>query len=97
MDIGPTLAFARRLAERRRPVWVRYVLVPSWSDHPADVEGVARFAAGLGNVQRVDVLPSTRWDVSSGSSSVWSTGWGRPPRLRRKPSSGRARPSATRG
>jgi pyruvate formate lyase activating enzyme len=57
MDIGPTLAFARRLAERRRPVWVRYVLVPGWSDHPADVEGVARFAAGLGNVQRVDVLP----------------------------------------
>ena len=57
MDIGPTLAFARRLAARRRPVWLRYVLVPGWSDDPADVEGVARFAAGLGNVERVDVLP----------------------------------------
>jgi pyruvate formate lyase activating enzyme len=57
MEIEPTLAFARRLAERRRPVWLRYVLVPGWSDDPADVAGVARFAAGLGNVGRVDVLP----------------------------------------
>jgi pyruvate formate lyase activating enzyme len=57
MEIGPTLAFARRLASRSRPVWLRYVLVPGWTDDPAEVEGVARFAAELGNVQRVDVLP----------------------------------------
>jgi pyruvate formate lyase activating enzyme len=57
MEIGPTLAFARRLAERRRPVWLRFVLVPGWSDDPATVEGIAGFAAGLGNVERVDVLP----------------------------------------
>lgn len=57
MDVEPTLAFARRLAGRRRPVWLRYVLVPGWSDDAAEVEGVAAFAAGLGNVERVDVLP----------------------------------------
>ena len=57
MEIGPTLAFARRLAERRRPVWVRFVLVPGLADDPGDIEGVAEFAAGLGNVERVDVLP----------------------------------------
>jgi pyruvate formate lyase activating enzyme len=57
MEIGPTLAFARRLAALRRPVWVRFVLVPGWSDHPEEIEGVARFAASLGNVERVDVLP----------------------------------------
>jgi pyruvate formate lyase activating enzyme len=57
MEIGPTLEFARRLAERRRPVWVRFVLVPGWTDDPAEIEGVARFAAALGNVERVDVLP----------------------------------------
>ena len=56
-DVAPTLAFARRLAERKRPVWVRFVLVPGFSDHPDDVAGIARFAAGLGNVERVDVLP----------------------------------------
>ena len=57
MEIGPTHEFARRLAARRRPVWVRYVLVPGWSDDPAEIEGVAQFAAGLGNVARLDVLP----------------------------------------
>jgi pyruvate formate lyase activating enzyme len=57
MEIGPTLEFARRLAERRRPLWLRYVLVPGWGDAPGEVEGVAAFAAGLGNVERVDVLP----------------------------------------
>jgi pyruvate formate lyase activating enzyme len=57
MDVAPTLAFARRLAERRRPVWLRYVLVPGWSDDPGEIEGVSRFAGELGNVERVDVLP----------------------------------------
>jgi pyruvate formate lyase activating enzyme len=57
MDVAPTLAFARRLAERRRPVWLRYVLVPGWSDNTGEVEGVSRFAGELGNVERVDVLP----------------------------------------
>ena len=57
MEIGPTLAFARRLAELRRPVWLRFVLVPGWSDDPETVEGIAGFVAGLGNVERVDVLP----------------------------------------
>ncbi|WP_017241078.1 hypothetical protein [Streptomyces sp. SS] len=33
------------------------MLVPGLTDDPADVEGVAGFAAGLGNVSRVDILP----------------------------------------
>lgn len=57
METGPTLAFARRLAARRRPVWVGFVLVPGWTDDAEEIEGFARFAAGLGNVERVDVLP----------------------------------------
>ncbi len=31
MDNAPTLDFARRLAQRRRPMWVRFVLVPALS------------------------------------------------------------------
>jgi pyruvate formate lyase activating enzyme len=57
MDVAPTLEFARRLAARRRPVWVRFVLVPGHSDDLEDIANIARFAAGLGNVERVDVLP----------------------------------------
>ena len=57
MDNGPTLQFARRLAAQRRPVWVRFVLVPGLSDDEPTVTGIAKFAASLGNVERVDVLP----------------------------------------
>ena len=56
-EVGPTLDFARRLAERRRPVWLRFVLVPGLTDDAEDITRVARFAAALGNVERVDVLP----------------------------------------
>ena len=57
MDNGPTLEFARRLASRKRPVWLRYVLVPDLTDDPDDIRNVARFVGSLGNVERVDVLP----------------------------------------
>lgn len=57
MDVAPTLEFARRLAACRRPVWVRYVLVPGLTDDRHDVAQTAAFAARLGNVERVDVLP----------------------------------------
>lgn len=57
MDNAPTLAFARRLASLRRPMWLRYVLVPGLTDDLSDISKTAEFAAGLGNTERVDVLP----------------------------------------
>jgi pyruvate formate lyase activating enzyme len=57
MDLEPTLAFARRLAALRKPVWIRFVLVPGLTDAPEIVGGIAGFAASLGNVERVEVLP----------------------------------------
>ena len=56
-DVGPTLDFAKRLASRKRPVWLRFVLVPGLTDDKETVQPIAKFAAGLGNVERVDVLP----------------------------------------
>ncbi|MFD8952186.1 pyruvate formate-lyase-activating protein [Streptomyces xanthophaeus] len=55
--LEPTLAFARRLADLGKEVHLRFVLVPGLTDARENVEGVAAFAAGLGNVSRVDVLP----------------------------------------
>ncbi len=55
--IDPVLQFARRLASRKRPVWLRYVLVPDLTDDPHDVGQLANFAAQLGNIERVDILP----------------------------------------
>ncbi|GII76780.1 pyruvate formate-lyase-activating enzyme [Sphaerisporangium rufum] len=58
--LAPTLRFARRLAVLGRPVWLRFVLVPGLTDDPDEVDGLAGFVAGLGNVERVDVLPFHR-------------------------------------
>lgn len=57
MDNGPTLAFARRLAERRKSVWLRFVLVPGLTDSDDNIAPIAQFVGALGNVERVDVLP----------------------------------------
>lgn len=56
-DMGPTLDFARRLAARKRPIWVRFVLVPGLTDDKELVASIAKFAAELGVVERVEVLP----------------------------------------
>jgi pyruvate formate lyase activating enzyme len=57
MDVAPTLAFAQRLAQQKRKVWIRYVLVPGLTEDPDDIAKIAEFAGGLGNIERVDVLP----------------------------------------
>jgi pyruvate formate lyase activating enzyme len=56
-EVSPILEFARRLAARHRPVWLRFVLVPDLTDDAGDIDKIANFTAGLGNVERVDVLP----------------------------------------
>jgi pyruvate formate lyase activating enzyme len=57
MDNETVLAFARRLAALRRPMWLRYVLVPGLSDDPGEIARIAEFAASLGNVEQVELLP----------------------------------------
>ncbi|MFD5813857.1 pyruvate formate-lyase-activating protein [Streptomyces sp. NPDC127038] len=56
-ELAPTLNFATRLDRLGVPVWIRYVLVPGRTDAPETVDGLAAFLSGLGNVDRVDVLP----------------------------------------
>jgi pyruvate formate lyase activating enzyme len=55
--LQPTLDYARRLSDLGRPMWVRFVLVPELTDNFDDIHQIADFAAGLGNVERVEVLP----------------------------------------
>jgi pyruvate formate lyase activating enzyme len=57
LPVEPVLDFARRLAQLKRPVWLRFVLVPTLTDDPVDIARIAGFAAEMGNFQRVDVLP----------------------------------------
>jgi pyruvate formate lyase activating enzyme len=58
--LEPTIRFARRLAERGTPIWVRFVLVPGLTDDPATVDAVADLVAAVPTVERVEVLPFHR-------------------------------------
>jgi pyruvate formate lyase activating enzyme len=53
----PVIAFAQRLAALKRPMWLRYVLVPGLTDVASEIEQLGAFAAGLGVVERAEVLP----------------------------------------
>jgi pyruvate formate lyase activating enzyme len=56
-DLAPTLRFAERLASIGKPTWVRFTLVPGFTDDPANVEGIAKFVAPMKNVEWVEVQP----------------------------------------
>ena len=56
-DNSEVLTFARRLSELRRPMWLRYVLVPGLTDVDSEMKLMAEFAASLGVVERVEILP----------------------------------------
>jgi pyruvate formate lyase activating enzyme len=53
----PVIDFARRLSLLRRPMWLRYVLVPGLTDVADEMRQLAEFAASLGVVERAEVLP----------------------------------------
>lgn len=51
------LTMAEYLSEIQKPVWIRHVLVPGYTDSDADLDALGAFVERLSNVQRVEVLP----------------------------------------
>ena len=51
------LAFARYLAEKKVPVWIRHVVVPGITDDARQLAQLGAFMAALPNVVSLDVLP----------------------------------------
>ena len=54
------LSFARFLDQIHKPMWVRHVLVPGITDDPANLHGIRAFLDTLSNVEKVEILPTTR-------------------------------------
>ena len=54
------LDFAKFLAEIKKPVWIRHVLVPGINDDEESLRKTGEFVASLGNVQRLEILPYHR-------------------------------------
>ena len=56
-DNAGILAFARYLADRDIPVWIRHVVVPGITDDPGALARLGAFIGTLPNVKALDVLP----------------------------------------
>ena len=56
-DNGNILAFARYLAKKNIPVWIRHVVVPGITDDPKQLTQLGHFIGSLPNVKALDVLP----------------------------------------
>lgn len=82
-DNSTVLDFGRRLASLKRPMWLRYVLVPHLTDDPEEMRSIAEFGASLGVVERAEILPfhqmgRYKWDRLSKTYTLSET---RPPSI----------------
>ena len=57
VELEPTLQFMQYLSEINKPTWLRYVLVPDYTDGAKDLENWAKYVSQFKNVERVDILP----------------------------------------
>lgn len=51
------LEMAEYLSEINKPVWIRHVIVPQYSDFDDDLKKLSEFIKSLKNVKRVEILP----------------------------------------
>ncbi len=52
-----TLAFAKFLSDRQKPIWIRQVLVPGITDTEEGLQRTRAFIDTLGSVEKVEILP----------------------------------------
>jgi len=55
--LEPTKKFIEYLGEINKPLWVRYVLVPGYTDDEEDLNAWAGYISQFKNIERVDILP----------------------------------------
>lgn len=60
---APILDFAAYLREKKQPIWIRHVLVPTKTDSSEDLEQLKAFIDTLPNVEKVEVLPYHKMGV----------------------------------
>ena len=67
VELKPTLEFMEYLSKINKPVWLRYVLVPGYTDNEKDLKAWAKYVSNFKNIERVDILPfhqmaSYKWE-----------------------------------
>jgi pyruvate formate lyase activating enzyme len=57
VDNQRIIEFAQYLASIKKPVWIRHVIIPGYTDDRRDIRTMVAFLETLGNVERVELLP----------------------------------------
>lgn len=52
-----TLEFAHYLAERDQAVYLRYVVLPGYTDSEEDAHKLGEFISGMSNIEKIELLP----------------------------------------
>lgn len=52
-----TLDFARYLAKQGKTTWIRYVIVPGWTDDDDSAHQLGAFTREMGNIEKIELLP----------------------------------------
>lgn len=55
--LDTVLACAKYREETGKPMWLRYVLVPGWTDQPEHIESWARYFQDYQTVEKIEILP----------------------------------------
>ena len=66
-----TLHTAAWLEEQNRPFWLRYVLVPGYSDFEEDIRSLGEHLGQYKSIQRVEILPYHRLGVHKYEAMEW--------------------------
>ena len=70
-DNTQTLRTAQWLEQHGRPFWLRYVLVPGWSDDEADIRALGKHFKSYTQLQRVEILPYHTLGVHKYEAMGW--------------------------
>lgn len=57
VENGRIREFTKYLGDINKPVWIRYVLVPGYTDAQEDLEAAYEYLSGFKNIEKIEVLP----------------------------------------
>ena len=66
-----TLRMVEYLQEINKPVWLRYVLVPGYTDCEEDLHALGRFIQPMTNIEKLEVQPYHKLGVHKYESLGW--------------------------
>lgn len=71
MSNSRTLAFSQYLAENGIRTWIRYVLVPGYSDDESDLHALGKHIAGMKNIEKLEIQPYHKLGVHKYEALGW--------------------------